>query len=182
MVAFVTDFSDHSKIAVTTFLSKLLSEYGENARNVYFWSDGPSSQFKNRFMVAFMKLCRRQYHLESISWNYFASAHGKGAIDGVGGTLKRFVTNKMRSRALLVRDAHEFAEATIGTAVNVKHMTEATIKSSYRKIRDELESAVEIPISSPSITSSSTRLDFERQSFLSEFRLVVICKLAIGLL
>lgn len=25
------------------------------------------------------------------SWNYFASAHGKGIVDGLGGTLKRLV-------------------------------------------------------------------------------------------
>lgn len=92
-----------------------------------------------------MKLCRRQYHLASISWNYFASAHGKGAIDGVGGTLKRVVTNKVRSRALLVRNAREFAEATLETAVNVKHISEATIKSNYKKIQHEIENAVEMP-------------------------------------
>jgi hypothetical protein len=27
----------------------------------------------------------------NISWNYFASAHGKGVVDSVGGTLKRLV-------------------------------------------------------------------------------------------
>jgi len=29
------------------------------------------------------------YELESLTWNYFESGHGKGAADAIGGTLKR---------------------------------------------------------------------------------------------
>lgn len=54
------------------------------------WSDGPSSEFKNKFMVRLLHYMSKKYN-KSFSWKYFATAHGKGVIDGIGGNVKRLV-------------------------------------------------------------------------------------------
>ncbi|CAF4845716.1 unnamed protein product [Pieris macdunnoughi] len=58
---------------------------------LHMLSDGPVNQYKNKFMF---EMVRR--HLSLIypeiayfSWHYSEPGHGKGAPDGVGGTLKR---------------------------------------------------------------------------------------------
>ena len=44
-------------------------------------------------MVRFMEMSEEK-HASNIRWNFFATSHGKGAVDGVGGVLKRRAWNK----------------------------------------------------------------------------------------
>ncbi|CAF0921078.1 unnamed protein product, partial [Didymodactylos carnosus] len=57
---------------------------------IIFFSDGAASQFKNRYLLRYLTHLRDKTDLD-ISWNYFASSHGKGVVDGIGGTIKRLV-------------------------------------------------------------------------------------------
>ena len=51
-------------------------------------SDGAGSQYKNR--KKFINLCLHQENFRvSAEWHFYATSHGKGACDGLGGTLKR---------------------------------------------------------------------------------------------
>ncbi|KAK5640405.1 hypothetical protein RI129_011216 [Pyrocoelia pectoralis] len=56
-------------------LIDIIKEKNSQLQKVHFCSDGPSTQ----------------YRAQEMSWNYFESGHGKGAVDGVGGCLKRTV-------------------------------------------------------------------------------------------
>uniref|UniRef100_A0A8D8Z5S4 Uncharacterized protein n=1 Tax=Cacopsylla melanoneura TaxID=428564 RepID=A0A8D8Z5S4_9HEMI len=62
-----------------------------NLKEIHFWSDGPSSQYKNKYMFyTFGNLIQDYFPSLSFStWNYFESGHGKGLPDGIGGTVKR---------------------------------------------------------------------------------------------
>ena len=46
------------------------------------------------------------------SWNAFVTSHGKGAVDGVGGSLKRFVWNRVKSREVVVLNAKDLLLAS----------------------------------------------------------------------
>ena len=63
-----------------------------------FFSDGAASQFKNRYLLQHLTMMMDANDLE-ISWNYFASSHGKGVVDGVGGTLKSLVWTEIMAGA-----------------------------------------------------------------------------------
>ncbi|KAL4720760.1 hypothetical protein ACJJTC_007605 [Scirpophaga incertulas] len=58
---------------------------------LHMLSDGPVNQYKNKYM--FEMVCRhlKDFYPEitHFSWHYSEPGHGKGAPDGVGGTLKR---------------------------------------------------------------------------------------------
>ena len=54
------------------------------------FSDGPSCQFKKKHIAHFLHTLSK---IASIQWNYFATSHGKGVFDGIGGTVKRLVCN-----------------------------------------------------------------------------------------
>lgn len=46
-----------------------------------------------------------------IIWNYFATSHGKGCVDGIGATTKMIVRKYIKARKCLVNSASDFVEA-----------------------------------------------------------------------
>lgn len=75
------------------------------------WSDGPASEFKNRYMVKLTTMLSGK-HEKTFFWKYFATSHGKGVIDGVGGNIKRLVREKMMSQDanVVIQSAKDFAD------------------------------------------------------------------------
>jgi len=80
-----------------------------NVKQVYVLSDGPSSQFKNKYVANFLRTLCKTVHIQ---WNFFATSHGKGVVDGIGGTVKRLVWNAVMTRKspVIVDDAQSFFE------------------------------------------------------------------------
>ncbi|GFQ76814.1 retrovirus-related Pol polyprotein from transposon TNT 1-94 [Trichonephila clavata] len=52
-----------------------------------------------------MNALKVEYDLE---WNFFAASHGKGAVDGISGSVKRSVWIAVKSRKAIVNSALEF--------------------------------------------------------------------------
>ena len=66
-----------------------------------------------------LSFLRVEHSLENISWHFFATNHGKGAIDGVGGIIKRFVCSRVISRKCIVTDATSFANCVVGANIEI---------------------------------------------------------------
>ena len=87
-------------IAVHLF-QKMFNNYMKTvitqAKKIIYFSDGCATQYKN--CKAFLILC---YHKKDFSldadWNFFATSHGKGPCDGLGGTVKRLVARASLQR------------------------------------------------------------------------------------
>ena len=47
--------------------------------------------------------------LEQLEWHYNKAHHGKGPMDGVGGTIKRVVLGLVKSNKITINAAEEFA-------------------------------------------------------------------------
>ena len=56
---------------------------GLEISNGHYWSDGPSSQFKNLYMLANLCLLENDFGVPS-DLNFVATSHGKGENDGLG--------------------------------------------------------------------------------------------------
>ncbi|CAF1395943.1 unnamed protein product, partial [Didymodactylos carnosus] len=54
------------------------------------FSDGAASQFKQRFMFRNLVQLARDFSFD-LTWNFFATSHGKGVVDGIGRTVKCLV-------------------------------------------------------------------------------------------
>ena len=93
----VSDDRSHNKDSIVIFLRTLLTFIPSEVKELDFWSDGPSNQFKNRYAAVMLKYFEEQMKI-SIKWNYFATSHGKGPVDGVGAIIKRFVLQKILTR------------------------------------------------------------------------------------
>lgn len=79
----------HDASSVHLFNSKVIKylkeKFGcENISKICYFSDGAASQYKNKFN--FMNHLKHEEDFGiSAQWNFFATSHGKGACDGIGG-------------------------------------------------------------------------------------------------
>ena len=105
----LSDNMQHNKTTAVIFTDQMLSKMPNWVQEVWVWTDGPASQFKNRFIVVTMDLLSK--HLIKIRWNYFATSHGKGPVNGVGGTLKHFPADKVRIRQCTINSMDDFITA-----------------------------------------------------------------------
>jgi hypothetical protein len=92
--ATVSSNLDHNAYAVWAHLEPIVSclqTKHPNVDTVHFRSDGPSSQYKNKNNIYLLmkKLPDIWPGIKKWTWNFSVSGHGKGAMDGIGGTLKR---------------------------------------------------------------------------------------------
>lgn len=124
----VSDNIDHTKNTIVAYMDRLLEELSlKSIEEVNIWSDGPSSQFKNKFIAESIKILEKK-HGKKIIWNYFATSHGKGPVDGIGGSIKRQVWEAVRRRKCLVTNASEFVKANNPTSkINVIEVTDEEI-------------------------------------------------------
>lgn len=55
-----------------------------------YFSDGCAAPYKNKYNFANSLAHEDDFSIKA-EWNFFATGHGKGACDGIGGTVKRHV-------------------------------------------------------------------------------------------
>jgi len=114
----VSNTCNTTRLAAVVFTDQLLSAMPNGIQEVRVWTDGPASQFKNRFIVAAMDLLSQRHNIQ-IRWNYFATSHGKGPVDGVGGTLKRVAADKVRTRQCTINSMEDFIAAVQHSSIRV---------------------------------------------------------------
>ena len=113
-IVLTSDNLTHSKGAMVAYIDRLLEEIPETVKKVSIWSDCPASWF----MVAALKPLQEKNSIE-ITWNFFATSHGKGPVDGIGGAVKHVVWNSVRSRKNIVNNASIFTKADSASHVKV---------------------------------------------------------------
>ena len=110
---------DKGKNTIAVFLStlyELIENDGHGPLHEIIWSDGPSSEFKNRFMVHLLQYLSRKYN-KPFTWKYFATSHGKGVVDGVGGRAKSIVRMAVMSKGSespVVQNSADFVKVASG--------------------------------------------------------------------
>ena len=81
---------------MTNLLFERKSIYPE-LKEVHIFSDGTASQFKNKFIFKLLCVLKEKLQLD-LMWHFFATSHGKGAVDGIGGSIKRKALNMVKAR------------------------------------------------------------------------------------
>lgn len=105
-------------------------------KKLIVYSDGAASQFKNRFLLKYLEVIRRNYSSETLEWQFFATSHGKGVVDSIGGTVKSIVRRQMLSEVVentskaSIKNASSFIERVQqSTVVDLSEYTEADVKA-----------------------------------------------------
>lgn len=119
----VSDYMHHNKTSAVIFTGEVLAKLPHDVTEVKIWTNGPASQFKNKYVMTAMKELSHNCRDVKLIWNFFATSHGKGPVDGVGGTLKRIAANKVRSRQCIINGMTDFVAAVKDSSITVTSMT-----------------------------------------------------------
>ena len=82
----VSDDLNHTKHSVYVFMQRILTHLKASypgIETIDIFSDGLTSQFKQRFLFSNLHGWEMEHDLK-ICWNFFATSHGKGVVDGLG--------------------------------------------------------------------------------------------------
>ena len=81
----------HDTVAVQFFQRCLINHLQEKFQfvsNIVYFSDGSAGQYKN--LKNFLNLCLHDEDFDiPAEWHFFATSHGKGPSNEIGGTIKR---------------------------------------------------------------------------------------------
>ena len=96
----ISDRLGHDAVSVHLFVKRFLDFLALNIKGlkkVYYFTDSASSQYKNRKNFINLAFHMEDFNVEA-EWHFFATAHGKGPCDGIGGTVKRLATKASLQR------------------------------------------------------------------------------------
>lgn len=89
----LSDILQHDPVTICCHLTPVIEDVRSvmpSLKTVHFLSDGPTNQYRNRKMFYLLgSYLKEKLGAECIQWHYSEAGHGKGAPDGVGGSLKR---------------------------------------------------------------------------------------------
>ena len=97
----ISDCLIHDTVAVYLYQKRLIVHLREtltfSPKQVFYFSDGAAAQYKNR--KNFINLCHHEIDFGiPAQWHFSATSHGKGACDGLGGTVKRLAARASLQR------------------------------------------------------------------------------------
>ena len=98
------------------------------------YSDGPSSEFKNKFITGKLLFLLLDNLKRNAQWKYIVTSLGKGVADGTGAAAKARVREQIRSRgpgAIVVQNSFDFANVSAKLLKNIKviHISKDEIES-----------------------------------------------------
>ena len=93
-IVLLSDCTIHDTAAVYLMQEMVIPEIRKicpTAKKIIYVSDGAKQHFKNRYQMSNLMKHKDDFGIEA-EWHFHATAHGKGACDGIGATLKREAT------------------------------------------------------------------------------------------
>ena len=146
----ISDCLVHDVISVHLFLKRLLNFLTvqiQGLKKVYYFTDGASSQYKNRKNLVNLAFHMNDFNVQA-EWHFFATSHGKGPCNGLGGTVKHLATKASLPRAFedQIQSAIELYEWAKGAipSIHFQYVTTADYEAEEILLRKQLESAITI--------------------------------------
>lgn len=146
----ISECLKHDTVAVNLFQNGLISFLKNtlgSLQKIFYFSDGSSAQYKNK--KNFINLI---YHEDDFGvkaeWHFFATSHGKGPCDGLGGTIKRLAARASLTKIYEpINNAHVFFSwvKTNVKNVNTEFFTSAQYNQNFIKLQDRFNKAKVIP-------------------------------------
>lgn len=137
----IAESVNHNFEAVYQFhqeLFKFVRERFNVIQKIIFFSDGAGSQYKNK--KNFYQLCQyKSTHNFLVEWHFFATSHGKGPCDGIGGAFKRNAMKTSLQRPFQdqitnAKELFDWAKSLVSSDIVYRFCT----KTDYEAIENEL--------------------------------------------
>ena len=147
----ISECLNHDTTAVYLFQKcfiSLLKTVAPQITKVIYFSDGAASQYKNR--KNFLNLCHHKEDFGlSAEWHFSATSHGKGACDGLGGTVKRLAARTSLQRPydqqiMTPRQLFDWATASI-SAITFEYCTIEDYEREQHHLEERFQASQTIP-------------------------------------
>ena len=135
--AVVSDYKHHDNyltfIALIKIIKKLFKQF-KIITDIHLFSDGAAQHFKQRFLLNAVTLIPQfmglPYEQIDVSYDMFATSHGKGAVDGVGGSIKRMVMAEVTCRKEIIHTSEDYARVAnkVCPRVNIIHISKEEVE------------------------------------------------------
>ena len=108
-----TDYNFKNKFSNWTFLEYFydnITPKNFELKKEIIWSDGPNSEFKNKYMCHLMDKFSTNYNKRFL-WKFPATSHGKEVVDRIGGNVKLIAQSQSmekRKEKIIVQDTKSF--------------------------------------------------------------------------
>lgn len=99
-IVLLSDCTTHDTAAVYILQQTVIPEIKKvcpNVKKIYYFTDGAKQHYKNRYQIINLINHEKDFNVKA-EWHFHATAHGKGACDGVGAVLKREATRASLQR------------------------------------------------------------------------------------
>ena len=136
--AVVSDYMHHDKyMTIVTILKilKVLFRRFPTINKLNLFSDGAAKHFKQRFFFNTVTLLPEFLGIDrdnlKVEYDFFATSHGKGAVDGVGGSLKRLVMAEVMSKKVIIKTSIDYANTArkVCSNVHILHIKKEEVES-----------------------------------------------------
>ena len=147
--AVISSYLSHDKYSVHVFNSHILNHL-KNVLNVHvkfidFFSDGAAQHFKQKFTM-FSMTCLMDEGVKA-NWHFFATSHGKGAVDGVGGSVKRIVSREMKANRININNPLSYFKCAESKCdkINVLYVSNEEVETRKAFLNDMWEGLKSLP-------------------------------------
>lgn len=145
----ISECLHHDTIAVHVFQKHLVNflnaELKQISEIIYF-SDGSGAQYKNKKNFANLIYHEKDFGLAA-EWHFFPTSHGKGACDGLGGTLKRLAARASLQRVSnpiqTPKQLFEWATESLPN-IRIKYTTNEEYEEEERKLETRFKKAITV--------------------------------------
>lgn len=147
--ALVSDNLNHDKYSVYAHIKKILNELFvqfPSLEAVKIFSDGCVAQFKNKWTLSVLCFLEQDFKIQNGQWLFFATSHGKGCVDGIGGLVKRLVWNEVKTRRSKIGSAEEFVECASKRTEKIKIIFVSNLEIEENKMMLDKRWADVLPI------------------------------------
>ncbi|KAK7918767.1 hypothetical protein WMY93_010051 [Mugilogobius chulae] len=140
-------------------------------------SDGPCTQYKQKGNVFLFCTQLAQRGITGGTWNFFEASHGKGAPDGVGGTLKR-KADKLVSKGRDIPDAKELFKALTEEETTVKlfYVESEDVEQAVQRMPKEIPPVPSIMKTHQMVTTSPGEITYREISCLCSTQKQLACE------
>ena len=132
----VTDDLTHNFESIYIWIEEVLARLlhlHPDITHVHFISDGPSSQYRNRYICKMICDFPRRFKGLTASWMWLEKGHGKGPCDGLGGVAKR-LANEETKKDGFIQSAEEFCSKVDSDKITLIYLTEEEMTQRRGKV------------------------------------------------
>ncbi|KAK3924781.1 ARL14 effector protein [Frankliniella fusca] len=148
----LSDDMKHNTGAVFAFqreqVHHLRNNLGMKIERLIYFSDSAGGQYKNKFNAANLMSHKEDFGIDA-EWHFFATSHGKGPSDGVGGAFKREAASAslravMSNQITNVQELYDWGKLTMKKSA-LSFVAKEKVEETRKELSDRFEKAIAVP-------------------------------------